>query len=293
MTTMGPLIIRSALRAACASAILLALSRSPAAVSAFTPARFASAAAHRRPTRAPLAAAGDGPEGGGGDVGRTIKAAPLPDASAPLISLSADEESAVGDQGDPDSAKTGTVNERLIAELSAASDKEKYGRRSSLGKKVGAAFRSEVSDAERERRIEEARDLNGVNPLVALGGSVFAFGMALACWTATGFLAEFFSTNPVDTDIYTITRLAGVFRNAVMGLSSLASGFAGVTGLGLFLLGVRVGYGVMTGELDPTPIKKGRGEELVLPDVWNLMMNKKPDRRSRRGGKSDDNPFGL
>lgn len=79
--------------------------------------------------------------------------------------------------------------------------------------------------------------------------------------------------------------MAGVFRNVVVGLSSLASGFFGVVGLGIFLLGVRVGYGVIMGELDPTPIKVPKvvndsgGEEFVLPDVWELMMGKKKRRR--------------
>ena len=80
-----------------------------------------------------------------------------------------------------------------------------------------------------------------------------------------------------------------------MGLSSLASGFFGVVGIGIFLLGLRVAYGVVTGELDPTPIKRPKGEEIVLPDVWSLMMGKRPNRRGKRGlgGGDDDNPFGL
>ena len=79
-----------------------------------------------------------------------------------------------------------------------------------------------------------------------------------------------------------------------MGLSSLASGFFGVIGIGIFLLGIRVAYGVVTGELDPTPIKQSKSEEIVLPDVWSLMTGKKPNRRGSRGmGGGDDNPFGI
>ena len=66
-----------------------------------------------------------------------------------------------------------------------------------------------------------------------------------------------------------------------MGLSSLASGFFGVVGVGIFLLGVRVAYGVMTGELDPTPIKKSKSDEIVMPDVWGLMTGK-TNRRGKR-----------
>jgi hypothetical protein len=68
-------------------------------------------------------------------------------------------------------------------------------------------------------------------------------------------------------------------RNVIIAIVSLASGFFGVTGLGIFLLGVRVAYGVATGELDPMPIKKSKQEEIEMPNVWDLMMNKKPGRR--------------
>ena len=71
-----------------------------------------------------------------------------------------------------------------------------------------------------------------------------------------------------------------------MGLFSLASGFFGVTGMGIFAMGVRVAYGVAKGELDPTPVTKkssGGGEdEIQLPNAWDLMMGKKPGRRGRR-----------
>ncbi len=42
--------------------------------------------------------------------------------------------------------------------------------------------------------------------------------------------------------------------------------------------------GVFTGELDPTPIKKPgmKNADIELPNVWDLMMNKKPGRKSRR-----------
>jgi len=81
-------------------------------------------------------------------------------------------------------------------------------------------------------------------------------------------------------------------------------GFFLVTGLGIFALGVRVAYGVFTGELDPTPIKRnpiagvGKSEDVVMPNVWDLMMNKKPTRKGGRQGREgksgdSDNPFGL
>jgi hypothetical protein len=177
-------------------------------------------------------------------------------------------------------AATNTINERLMEEVREATDQEKFGSRSSIGKKLGLdSFRSEKTDEERQAAIQEARNLNGVNPLVALAGAAFALAAAGGLWAFTNFLAEYFTLHPVESDAYFIQRAAAVFRNVVMGLVSLASGFFGVTGLGIMLLGVRVGYGVMMGELDPTPIKRSKQEELEMPNVWDLMMNKKPGRR--------------
>jgi hypothetical protein len=188
--------------------------------------------------------------------------------------------------GEPSStAKTNTVNERLLAELQAATDAEK-GPKTKVGAKFKDSFKySEKSDEEREAALEAAKDLNGVNPTVTILASFFAFGMAIGLWGTTQYLAGLFMTHPVPADApYAFTRAASVFRNAVMGLISLASGFSLVSGLGVFLLGCRVAYGVFTGELDPTPIKKVglKNDEFEIPNVWDLMTNKKPNRKNRR-----------
>lgn len=189
-------------------------------------------------------------------------------------------------------AATSTVNERLLSEIQASVDKEKYGPPKT--REYFKEFRSQKSEEERRRSIEEARDLNGVNPLVCIGGAGFAWACAGALWALTTYLGYLFASHPVDADsVYFVQRLASVFQNVVVGLASLASGFFGVVGVGIFLLGVRVAWGVMTGELDPTPIKRPKSEEIVLPDVWGLMMGKKPNRRGKRGGGGDDNPYGL
>ena len=56
-------------------------------------------------------------------------------------------------------AATSTVNERLLSEIQASVEKEKYGE----GKKreYFNEFRSQKTEEERQRSIEEARDLNG------------------------------------------------------------------------------------------------------------------------------------
>mmetsp|Transcript_29631 Transcript_29631/g.65264 ORF Transcript_29631/g.65264 Transcript_29631/m.65264 type:complete len:338 (-) Transcript_29631:104-1117(-) len=250
---------------------------------------------------------GDGKDStGAGTSGRKIGLAPLETKASTIEEIAAAAEQGskqddgngggAEDADDPTVAATNTVNARLQAELAAAAEAERAGGKSKLSKRVRAAFRSEKTDEERQRSIEEARNLNGVNPLVAGGSGLLAFVGSYGLWTATTFIADLFAKNPVETDFYTAARLSGVFRNVIVGLFSLASGFSGVIGLGLVLLAGRVAYGVLTGELDPTPIRKNRGEEIAMPNVLDLMMNKKPGRRGgRKKGRSssDDNQFGL
>jgi hypothetical protein len=218
------------------------------------------------------------------------------------------ESTIKGDAEEPTQAATNTINERLLAELQQAEQKERFGARSAAGKKlalVDGFGRPRKTDKEIQAAIEEARDLNGVNPVVAILGSFFAFAVAAVLWLSTNKMGAWFATHPPNTETYFVLRTAQVFRNVVMGLISLASGFFGVTGLGIFLLGVRVAYGVATGELDPTPIKKSsipgqQGEEsngVNIGNMMDLMMNKKPGRRGGGGGgggnQSDSDQFVL
>ena len=174
------------------------------------------------------------------DIKRSLSAAPLKNDSIDINMVKSKD----AEKNDKAAAKTNTVNERLIAELQAATEAER-GPKTNIGKKFKDNFRyTEKTDEEREAALEAARDLNGVNPTVTVLASFFAFGMAYGFWSVTQFLAELFLTHPVSADApYAFTRAASVFRNVVMGLSSLASGFSLVSGLGVFLLGVRVAYG--------------------------------------------------
>jgi Protein of unknown function (DUF3082) len=191
-------------------------------------------------------------------------------------------------------AQTRTVNERLLQELEAATEQEKYGAKSKMGKKMfglDGFLGSRKTDDERRAAIEEAQDLNGVNPIVTIAGGVVAIAMAGGLWFATNELGAFFALHPVAEDsAYFVQRIASVVRNASMGLISLAAGFFGVTGVGILALGVRVAYGVATGELDPAPIpQKKTGLELLqnaetepeLPDVWDLMLGRRNARRKK------------
>jgi len=209
----------------------------------------------------------------------------------PLAAAAAAARDADAAAANREAAATKTVNERLLAELQEATDKEKFGARSSMGKKMGmdGFGAGRKTDEERRAAIEEARDLNGVNPAVAIAGSVFALAAAAGLWALTSWLAEFFALHPVPPDsAYFVQRVSGVFRNVVMGLVSLASGFFGVTGVGIFLLGIRVAYGVAKGELDPTPIKKEEKDGVELPNVWDLMTGQTGRRARKRKDNNSD-----
>jgi hypothetical protein len=183
-------------------------------------------------------------------------------------------------------ALTGTVNERLLVELQQAARQEQEPKSKLADRLRQFSFKSSKTEAERQAAIAEARNLNGVNPLVALLGATFALACAVGLWTATYALAEYFAMHPIDENgLYIVTRVTAVSRNIVMGLVSLASGFFGVTGLGILLLAVRVAYGVATGELDPTPIKPNSqplsDKQVDVGSMWDLMLNKK-NKRGRR-----------
>ena len=187
-------------------------------------------------------------------------------------------------------AKVNTVNERLMKELEEAQEMEKYGKKGKKGK-FEFRYAPEKTEEERLAALEEARNLNGINPLICIGGAIFAGVVSAALWSATGYIGEVFATHPVETDFYTVQRLAGVFRNVVIGITSLASGFFGVTGLGIFLLGIRVAYGVFTGELDPTPIvnSKSSKEQPQILNIWDFMTGS--NKRRTKDGNKRDNPF--
>ncbi len=94
-------------------------------------------------------------------------------------------------------------------------------------------------------------DLNGINPLIPLLFSAFPALMAYAGWKASSYLTANFAIQFIDSEIYPVQRLAIVLRNVVVGITTLATGFTGAIGLGLFAMGVAVAIGVMKGELDP------------------------------------------
>jgi hypothetical protein len=195
----------------------------------------------------------------------------------------------------------------LLDELKEAAEMEASG--SSFGKKKkGRKATTDFSlwggqrktDEERQRAIEEARDLNGIDPVSTLGGSIFALAAAAALWSVTNAVAEFFSSHPPQpTDIYVVQRATAVFRNVVVGLFALASGFFGVTGAGILLLAIRVAIGVSKGELDPASSSKpfdSNGDDdrsRLISNAWELMTGggdpasaRQRSKRLKKGGEN-------
>jgi hypothetical protein len=185
----------------------------------------------------------------------------------------------------------GSVNDRLLAELQLAATLEQSGmRHASLREnrimKAASLFKSSKTDAERKAAIAEAQNLNGINPVSTFLGAMFALLSAAGLWYLTQTFAEYFALHPSDPDdAYFVVRVTAVSRNVVMGLLALASGFFGVTGFGILLLALRVGWGVVTGELNPAPLHTSAASittvNFELDNVWDLMLNKKPKRGPR------------
>lgn len=93
------------------------------------------------------------------NVERRLSAASTEKAEI-LVASGEDDVAAVA----PSKALTSTVNERLLSEIQASVEKEKYG--SSKRRDYFKDFQSSKTEEERQRSIEEARDLNGENILM-------------------------------------------------------------------------------------------------------------------------------
>lgn len=163
-----------------------------------------------------------------------------------IIAASSDDDVIMGalKQDRPQIVASNTVNARLLDELnnSIATNKNPETKIKAL-KNIAGFFSSTRTEEERQLALEEAKDLNGVNPFACIAASVVCFVLAAGLWAATNFLTGLFVMHPIQTDIYAIQRFAAVFRNVIVGITSLGAGFSGVTGLGLAALGFRVAYG--------------------------------------------------
>jgi len=170
------------------------------------------------------------------------------------------------------------------AEPSPASERggEEEGSQADARAKLGRRLRDRLADgiAAQEREVEpvpteeqkwiqrEDVDLNGIDPLTCIVGAFPVAALSYGFWILTSTFAGYFVENPVQTEFYPVERLSIALQTVAVGLSSLAAGIFGVTALGLMLLGFRVLFGVLTGELDPnkestTPMRRSTAERVA------------------------------
>ncbi|CAE7322806.1 SLC2A3 [Symbiodinium sp. CCMP2592] len=127
-----------------------------------------------------------------------------------------------------------------------------------------------VPTEDQKRIVQQEVDLNGIDPTACFVGAAPVAALSYGFWTFTSRSAEWFYNHPVESEFYPVQRLGLVFQAAVVGLSSLASGIFGFTALGIFLLGVRVSIGVLSGELDPADKSKGLGKRSTAETVLDV-----------------------
>mmetsp|Transcript_110623 Transcript_110623/g.298077 ORF Transcript_110623/g.298077 Transcript_110623/m.298077 type:complete len:281 (-) Transcript_110623:129-971(-) len=135
------------------------------------------------------------------------------------------------------------------------------GVRSGLSARLRDRLKTEIAAAEAQvdvvptedqtRIVMQEVDLNGIDYMTCILGSIPVAGLSYGFWAFTGATASYFVTHPIDSEFYPVQRLGIAFQTAVVGLSSLAAGIFGFTALGIFLLGIRVAVGISSGELDP------------------------------------------
>mmetsp|Transcript_23418 Transcript_23418/g.42274 ORF Transcript_23418/g.42274 Transcript_23418/m.42274 type:complete len:245 (-) Transcript_23418:57-791(-) len=133
-----------------------------------------------------------------------------------------------------------------------------------------------VPTEDQKRIVQQDVDLNGIDPVTCIFGSIPTAGLSWGFWEFTGKAAEWFVNHPVETDFYPAQRFNFVFQAAVVGLSSLAAGIFGFTALGIFLLGLRVSFGALTGELDPSKQNETRTEKLSTAETVFGVLTKDP-----------------
>eukprot|EP00435_Cladocopium_sp_Y103_P070422 s223_g35.t1 len=174
------------------------------------------------------------------------------------------------------------VNVQAEEETSETEDVEQELTRASVPLSQRLRERLATTIAEQEKQVEavpteaqkqivqEEVDLNGVDPIACVLGAAPVAALSYGFWTFTQRAAEWFLSHPVETDFYPAQRLGLVFQAAVVGLSSLAAGIFGFTGLGILLLGIRVGFGVLTGELDPNDKSRATGKRSTAETVLDV-----------------------
>jgi len=202
------------------------------------------------------------------------------------VAASGTQDAAAAGEAAEEVAEAGTDEEAAEASNSGGGSGMRSGLSSRLRDRLAAEIAAQESQAEKvptedqKRIVRQEVDLNGVDPLTCILGSIPTAALSYGFWTFTGSAAEWFVTHPIETDFYPAQRLGTVFQTAMVGLSSLAAGIFGFTALGIFLLGLRVAAGVASGELDPSkqsdePVKPSTAErvrDILTKDPVDVVM---------------------
>lgn len=168
---------------------------------------------------------------------------------------------------------------------------------------LSSALELQVQNATSKSSFDTTRhvddnNLNGIRPIDPFIGSLISWIGAAGLWYATTHFTEFYMNHPIESDTivnhnhaYMFVRFSQAIRTILVGICALASGFCACTGMGLFVLGIQVFYGVViTGELDPTLVQvqeqqmanRMKKKKNKMPNPWDLMFDRRPRRRDKR-----------
>lgn len=99
------------------------------------------------------------------------------------------------------------------------------------------------------KKPKTIQEMAGINPLSPLAGAAGAALMSTAAWQMLLATVNFAVMHPMDDRIYIVQRVAVVIRTTLVCLFALGSGISGLTSVGLVLVGLRLAYAHLSGEL--------------------------------------------
>mmetsp|Transcript_23949 Transcript_23949/g.47032 ORF Transcript_23949/g.47032 Transcript_23949/m.47032 type:complete len:620 (+) Transcript_23949:183-2042(+) len=120
-------------------------------------------------------------------------------------------------------------------------------------------FWDRVINGDDKKRRKPRPDPNGMNPFAPLFASVFCLFIAFQGWAFFNGLIEFMNEKNMDSLSIPepAQKVGGVFNNVVIASLALGCFSTGGAGFFLFLLSLRLFFGIFTGEIDPNKRPEG------------------------------------
>jgi hypothetical protein len=105
-------------------------------------------------------------------------------------------------------------------------------------------------------------------------------------WRGVCSPAFLLQSEKVENTSYVVQRISGALKQVIVGLGTLATGVFGVTALGMLLLSLRVGAGVVSGELDPSPsaAKATKRSKMNFDEVMASIRNQSQAQMQEEAG---------